>query len=46
MFFRNLTLFRFSPAIADDLNRLDKALGDHRLRPCGPLEMEIGRAHV
>ncbi len=39
MFFRNLTLFRFSPAIADDLNRLDEALGDHRLRPCGPLEM-------
>jgi recombination associated protein RdgC len=39
MFFRNLTLFRFSPAVADDLNRLDEALADHRLRPCGPLEM-------
>ena len=39
MFFRNLTLFRFSPAVADDLKRLDEALGEHRLRPCGPLEM-------
>jgi len=39
MFFRNLTLFRFSPAVADDLNRLDDVLGDYRLRPCGPMEM-------
>lgn len=39
MFFRNLTLFRFSPAVAEDLKRLDEVLGDHRLRPCGPLEM-------
>jgi recombination associated protein RdgC len=39
MFFRNLTLFRFSPAVAADLDRLDEALADHRLRPCGPLEM-------
>jgi len=39
MFFRNLTLFRFSPAVAEDLNRLDEALAEHRLRPCGPLEM-------
>jgi len=39
MYFRNLTLFRFSPAVAADLQRLDAALGDHRLRPCGPLEM-------
>ncbi|RDS84401.1 recombination-associated protein RdgC [Dyella psychrodurans] len=39
MFFRNLTLFRFSPAVAEDLKRLDEALGEHRLRPCGPLEM-------
>jgi len=39
MFFRNLTLFRFSPAIANDLSRLDEALAEHRLRPCGPLEM-------
>jgi len=37
--FRNLTLFRFSPAVADDLQRLDEALGEHRLRACGPLEM-------
>ena len=39
MFFRNLTLFRFSPAVADDLERLDEALEDHRLRECGPMEM-------
>ena len=26
MFFRNLTLFRFSPAVATDLNRLDEVL--------------------
>ncbi|MDO1528890.1 recombination-associated protein RdgC [Fulvimonas sp. R45] len=39
MFFRNLTLFRFSPAVAADLARLEEALGEHRLRPCGPLEM-------
>jgi recombination associated protein RdgC len=38
-FFRNLTLFRFSPAVAEDLKRLEEALGEHRLRPCGPLEM-------
>lgn len=39
MFFRNLTLFRFSPAVAEDLQRLEEALAEHRLRPCGPLEM-------
>jgi recombination associated protein RdgC len=39
MFFRNLTLFRFSPAVADDLQRLAEALDDHRLRPCGPQEL-------
>ncbi len=39
MFFRNLTLFRFSPAVAADLVRLDTALDEHRLRPCGPQEM-------
>ncbi|MEO8988418.1 MAG: recombination-associated protein RdgC, partial [Rhodanobacter sp.] len=39
MFFRNLTLFRFSPAVATDLERLEEALGEHRLRPCGSLEM-------
>ncbi len=38
-FFKNLTLFRFSPAVAKDLQRLDETLNDHRLRPCGPLEM-------
>lgn len=36
---RAICLFRFSPAVADDLNRLDDALASHRLRPCGPMEM-------
>ena len=39
MFFRNLTLFRFSPAVSSDLARLDDALTTHRLRACGPLDM-------
>jgi recombination associated protein RdgC len=38
MFFRNLTLFRFSPSVADDLSRLDEVLPEHRLRPVGPME--------
>jgi recombination associated protein RdgC len=37
--FRNLTLFRFSTSVAADLKRLDEALAEHPLRPCGPLEM-------
>jgi recombination associated protein RdgC len=39
MLFRNLLLFRFSPQVAADLQRLDDALAEHRLRPVGPLEM-------
>lgn len=38
MFFRNLTLFRFSSAVAKDLDDLEPALGKRALRPCGPLE--------
>ncbi|MEO7149729.1 MAG: recombination-associated protein RdgC [Rhodanobacteraceae bacterium] len=38
MFFRNLTLFRFSPAIAKSLCDLEVALAKRALRPCGPLE--------
>ncbi len=38
MFFRNLTLFRFSPAVAGMLKDFDAALAEHALRPCGPLE--------
>jgi recombination associated protein RdgC len=37
--FHNLTLFRFDADVAADLARLPEALEDHRLRPCGPLEM-------
>jgi len=39
MFFRNLTLFRFSPAVAKSLKDLDSALAHHALRACGPLEL-------
>lgn len=39
MLFRNATLFRFSPAVAGELKRLEEVLGEHRLRPCGPMEM-------
>ena len=39
MFFRNLTLFRFSPSVARSLKDLDTALADHALRACGPLEL-------
>lgn len=38
MFFRNLSLFRFSPSVADDLARLPELLPLHALRPCGPQE--------
>jgi recombination associated protein RdgC len=37
MFFRNLTLFRFSPSL--DLSGLDAALEEFRAKPVGPLEM-------
>ena len=38
MFFRNLTLFRFSPSVAQSLSDLESALARRRLRPCGPLK--------
>jgi len=37
MFFKNLTLFRFATSL--DFAELDAQLGEHRLRPVGPLEM-------
>lgn len=37
MFFRNLTLFRFSPSL--DLAHLDEGLGETTLKPVGPLEL-------
>lgn len=39
MFFRNLTLFRFSADSVPSLDNFDQALDEHRLRPCGPLEL-------
>jgi len=41
MFFRNLTLFRFSPAVAADLAELDAGLAEHRLRDIGPIEQHV-----
>src|SRR5579885_620121 len=38
MFFRNLTLFRFSSEVAKSLDDLESVLAEHALRPCGPLE--------
>lgn len=40
MWFRNLTLFRFSPSVAKTLKSLDQELAEKRLRACGPLELE------
>ncbi|TDK23882.1 recombination-associated protein RdgC [Luteimonas aestuarii] len=37
MFFRNLTLFRFSTSL--DFTKLDELLADHPLKPVGALEM-------
>lgn len=39
MFFRHLSLFRFSPAVSTDLVRLSEAPAEHRLRPCGVMEV-------
>lgn len=39
MWFRNVTLFRFSPAVAKTLKNLETDLGEKRLRACGPLEL-------
>lgn len=39
MYFRNAALFRLAPAFAKNLPDFNDALGDHRLRPCGPLEV-------
>lgn len=39
MFFRNLTLFRFPESSRKSLSKLDRHLDEHRLRPCGPLEL-------
>jgi recombination associated protein RdgC len=39
MFFRNLTLFRFAESLPRSLKKLPSALDEHRLRPCGPMEL-------
>jgi recombination associated protein RdgC len=39
MWFRNLTLFRFSENTAKSLKSLETKLDQHRLRPCGPIEL-------
>jgi recombination associated protein RdgC len=39
MFFRNLSLFRFSESTSKSLKKLGKDLESQRLRECGPLEL-------
>jgi len=39
MWFRNLTLFRFSKSVSKSLKSLEENLGEHRLRSCGPIEL-------
>ena len=39
MWFRNLTLFRFSENTAKSLKALEAKLDKHRLRPPGPIEL-------
>jgi len=39
MSFRSLTLFRFSPEVAEDLLRLADVLPEHVLRAVGPMEL-------
>jgi recombination associated protein RdgC len=39
MWFRNLTLFRFSKSAGKNLKTLEAKLDKHRLRPCGPIEL-------
>jgi len=39
MWFRNLTLFRFSKSVSKSLKSLEESLGEHRLRACGPIEL-------
>ena len=43
MWFRNLTLFRFSSTIAKSLKSLESDLDEKRLRPCGPIELATPR---
>ena len=38
MFFRNLTLFRFDPALKKVFDGIEEALDEARLKPVGPLE--------
>ncbi len=39
MFFRNLTLFRFSTKVAKQLGELEESFAAAKLKPCGALEM-------
>lgn len=39
MFFRNLTLFRFPTSINESLEDIDEKLGEHTLKPVGPMEL-------
>ena len=45
MFFRNLTLFRFSPALKKSFANIDDSLAEFALKPVGPLE-QMSRGFV
>jgi recombination associated protein RdgC len=45
MFFRNLTLFRFNPALKKAFDSIDDALAECALKPVGPLE-QMSRGFV
>ena len=45
MFFRNLTLFRFSPSLKKAFESIDDALAECALKPVGPLE-QMSRGFV
>ena len=45
MFFRNLTLFRFNPALKKSFETIDDALAEWALKPVGPLE-QMSRGFV
>ena len=38
MFFRNLTLFRFDPALKKAFDTIETTLEEFRLKPVGPVE--------
>lgn len=40
MFFQNLTVYRVAPGAAQDVLNAEERLGEHKLRPVGPMELD------